>query len=42
LDNDIGKSLEELVGMVLNAGALINITGFLFRINKNNGVIDNE
>jgi protein phosphatase len=39
LDNDIGKSLEELVGMVLNAGAPDNITGVLFRINKIIGVI---
>jgi protein phosphatase len=39
LDNDIGKSLEELVGMVLNAGAPDNITGVLFRINNIIGVI---
>jgi protein phosphatase len=32
-DEDIEKSLEELVGMVLNAGAHDNITGVLFRIN---------
>lgn len=32
LENDIGKSLEELVGMVLNASAPDNITGVLFRI----------
>jgi PPM family protein phosphatase len=33
-DNNIEKSLEELVGIVLNAGAPDNITGVLFRINE--------
>ena len=33
-DNDIEKSLEELVGIVLNAGAPDNITGVLFRTNE--------
>jgi protein phosphatase len=37
LDNDIEKSLEELVGMVLSAGAPDNITGVMFRINDTNG-----
>ena len=32
LENDIGKSLEQLVGMVLSAGAPDNITGIVFRI----------
>ena len=38
LEEDIEKSLEELVGMVLNAGAPDNITGVLFRINDINRV----
>ena len=33
LERDIEKSLEELVGRVLQAGAPDNITGILFRIN---------
>jgi protein phosphatase len=33
LERDIEKSLEELVGKVLQAGAPDNITGILFRIN---------
>lgn len=33
-DNNIEKSLEELVGIVLNAGAPDNITGVLFRTNE--------
>ncbi len=33
-DDNIEKSLEELVGIVLNAGAPDNITGVLFRINE--------
>ena len=37
LDNDIEKSLEELVGMVLSACAPDNITGVMFRINDTNG-----
>jgi protein phosphatase len=39
LDNDIEKSLEELVGMVLSAGAPDNITGVMFRINDTHGAI---
>ena len=34
MDDNIEKSLEELVGMVLSAGAPDNITGVLFRINE--------
>jgi protein phosphatase len=37
LDKDIEKSLEELVGMVLKAGAPDNITGIVFRIRKMDG-----
>ena len=37
LEKDIEKSLEELVGMVLQAGAPDNITGIIFRINEING-----
>ena len=33
-DDNIEKSLEELVGIVLNAGAPDIITGVLFRINE--------
>ena len=36
LSDDVEKSLEELVGMVLTAGAPDNITGVLFRINDIN------
>jgi PPM family protein phosphatase len=32
LENDIGKSLEQLVGLVLTAGAPDNITAIVFRI----------
>jgi len=39
LEDNIGESLEELVGMVLNAGAPDNITGVLFRINDLNRAI---
>jgi serine/threonine protein phosphatase PrpC len=38
LEDNIGESLEELVGMVLNAGAPDNITGVLFRINDKLGI----
>ena len=37
LEPDIEKSLEELVGMVLKAGAPDNITGIVFRINETGG-----
>ena len=37
-EENIEKSLEELVGMVLSAGAPDNITGVLFRINETNRV----
>jgi len=36
LGEDVEKSLEELVGVVLSAGAPDNITGILFRINEIN------
>jgi serine/threonine protein phosphatase PrpC len=36
-EKDIEKSLEELVGMVLKAGAPDNITGIIFRISETNG-----
>jgi PPM family protein phosphatase len=39
LGNNLEKSLEELVGMVLNAGAPDNITGVMFRINDTHGDI---
>ena len=39
LEEDIEKSLEELVGMVLQAGAPDNITGILFRIGDKNGAV---
>jgi protein phosphatase len=38
LEKNIENSLEELVGMVLNAGAPDNITGIVFRISEINGV----
>jgi protein phosphatase len=38
LEKDIENSLEDLVGIVLNAGAPDNITGIVFRISKINGV----
>ena len=37
LDDDLQKSPEELVGMVLSAGAPDNITGVMFRINDIHG-----
>jgi protein phosphatase len=39
LEEDIEKSLEELVGTVLEAGAPDNITGIVFRIGEGNGVV---
>ena len=39
LEEDIKKSLEELVGMVLNVGAPDNITAIVFRINEINTAV---